>query len=240
MTRFRQVQIHPSMHPDRRMPALLDALQKRVVPGRCHYEGLRQTQQWLNLYRNWSPHQNDPDFRKVYQDAFERAAACFANEIVRVVGLGCGNADKELALIRLLHQRNCDVLFYPCDVSIDLVLMAAEQAEAWIPPQQIEPIVADLERADRPLPEEGDTGVRNGPRLLTLFGMIPNFAPGVIWPRLAGWLGPDDRLIFSVHLAPGEDYRMGVEQVLPQYDNSETRSWLGIFLGAMSEMRKSP
>ncbi len=67
-------------------------------------------------------------------------------------------------------------------------------------------------------------------RLLTFFGMIPNFEPGRIMPRLASALQPGDLLLLSANLAPGRDYAQGVQRILPLYDNELTRDWLLGFL----------
>ena len=67
-------------------------------------------------------------------------------------------------------------------------------------------------------------------RLITFFGMIPNFEPQVILPRLAGLVRPADYLLFSANLAPGADYAAGVQRILPLYDNALTRDWLMTFL----------
>ena len=67
-------------------------------------------------------------------------------------------------------------------------------------------------------------------RLFTFFGMIPNFEPGVILPRLASVVRPKDCLLFSANLAPGPDYAAGVQKILPLYDNPPTREWLMTFL----------
>ncbi len=76
-----------------------------------------------------------------------------------------------------------------------------------------------------------DTQHPTGPiRLFTFFGMIPNFEPDVILPRLASLIRNRDLLLFSANLAPGADYDEGVEKVMPQYDNSLTREWLMTFL----------
>jgi len=66
--------------------------------------------------------------------------------------------------------------------------------------------------------------------LITFFGMIPNFEPQLILPRLAALVRPADHLLFSANLAPGSDYAAGVRQVLPLYDNALTRDWLMTFL----------
>ena len=60
--------------------------------------------------------------------------------------------------------------------------------------------------------------------------MIPNFEPDLILPRLASLVRPGDLLLLSANLAPGDDYRKGVRQILPLYDNELTRDWLMSFL----------
>ena len=67
-------------------------------------------------------------------------------------------------------------------------------------------------------------------RLVTFFGMIPNFEPHQILPKLTELLRPNDFLLFSANLAPGADYAAGMEKILPQYDNPLTRDWLSAFL----------
>jgi L-histidine N-alpha-methyltransferase len=67
-------------------------------------------------------------------------------------------------------------------------------------------------------------------RLTSFFGMIPNFEPEMILPKLASLVGKDDWLLFSANLAPGSDYQAGVTKILPQYDNPLTRDWLLAFL----------
>jgi hypothetical protein len=72
--------------------------------------------------------------------------------------------------------------------------------------------------------------VSEAARLITFFGMIPNFEPALILPRLAGLLRRADHLLFSANLAPGPDYAAGVRRILPLYDNALTRDWLMTFL----------
>jgi len=72
--------------------------------------------------------------------------------------------------------------------------------------------------------------VTRHPSLVTFFGMIPNFEPQIILPRLAALVRPMDFLLFSANLAPGNNYAAGVKKVLPQYDNPLTRDWLMTFL----------
>jgi L-histidine N-alpha-methyltransferase len=71
---------------------------------------------------------------------------------------------------------------------------------------------------------------QEGTRLVTFFGMIPNFEPQIILPKLASLVRPKDFLLFSANLAPGNNHAAGMKKVLPQYDNPLTRDWLMTFL----------
>jgi uncharacterized SAM-dependent methyltransferase len=70
----------------------------------------------------------------------------------------------------------------------------------------------------------------NTPRIITFFGMIPNFEPNQILPKLGSLIRPKDFLLFSANLAPGTNYATGMGKILPQYDNPQTRDWLMTFL----------
>jgi hypothetical protein len=61
--------------------------------------------------------------------------------------------------------------------------------------------------------------------------MVPNFEPNQCFRGLGALMMPDDRLLVSANLAPGDDYAAGVNRVLPQYDNPLTRDWLLTWLG---------
>jgi hypothetical protein len=84
-------------------------------------------------------------------------------------------------------------------------------------------IVCDLSTA-------ADISFDTAPKLITFFGMLPNFEPNAIIARIAGFLGRADYLLCSANLAPGTDYAKGVKKVLPQYDNALTNDWLMTFL----------
>jgi uncharacterized SAM-dependent methyltransferase len=122
------------------------------------------------------------------------------------------------------------VLYTPSDVGTAMVLTAWQAATAVVAPEDCFPLVCDLASADDLAAVLGALPVSDATRLVTFFGMIPNFEPAVILPRLAGTLRPGDYLLFSANLAPGIDYAAGVQRVLPQYDNALTRDWLMTFL----------
>ena len=95
-----------------------------------------------------------------------------------------------------------------------------------MPEKNCFPFVCDLATAD----DLHETLVTRHPSLVTFFGMIPNFEPQEILPKLAALIRPKDFLLFSANLAPGSDYAAGIREVLPQYDNPQTRDWLMTFL----------
>jgi len=113
-----------------------------------------------------------------------------------------------------------------------MVLVARKAALAQLPPGRCHPLICDLARAEtegllKVLAQHAPLG---SPRILTFFGMIPNFEPGDILAKLAGLLRPTDHLLFSANLAPGPDYSAGMQRILPLYDNPLTRDWLTTFL----------
>ncbi|HEY3930783.1 MAG TPA: hypothetical protein VGM58_00260, partial [Verrucomicrobiae bacterium] len=92
------------------------------------------------------------------------------------------------------------------------------------------PFVCDLATAND-LPVFFKSQISNHQsRIITFFGMIPNFEPREILPKLASLIRPKDLLLFGANLAPGKNYTSGMKEILPQYDNPQTRDWLLAFL----------
>ena len=149
---------------------------------------------------------------------------------MHLVGLGCGGGQKDTRLLKLLQDSGKKAFYTPSDVSTAMVLVARQTATAVIAPEDCSPLVCDLASADDLPAVLAALPVSDAARLITFFGMIPNFEPQVILPRLAGLLRPADHLLFSANLAPGADYAAGVERILPLYDNALTRDWLMTFL----------
>lgn len=220
------VAIHPSQFPDKVRRDLLDSLRTREVNHKFHYDSVKQTQKWLALHQACSPSRYDVDCAAIYDAGFTEAAADITSKKVHVFGLGCGGGQKDTRLLQLLQQSGKEVFYTPCDVSTAMVLTARQTALAVVPEDHCFPLVCDLAGAD----DLGATLATRHPALVTFFGMIPNFEPAMILPKLASLIGPDDRLLFSANLAPGNDYAAGVKKILPQYDNTLTRDWLLAFL----------
>ena len=224
-----QVAIHPSQFPEAVRGALLESLRARQVDHRFHYDSLKQTQQWLALHQAYSPSRTDADCAAVYERCFAAAAAgVVSRQRVHLIGLGCGGGRKDTRLLQGLIRSGREVFYTPVDVSPAMVLVARQAAMAVISPADCFPLVCDLGAAEdlrAVLEDPAETA-----RLFTFFGMIPNFEPQVILPRLARLLRPGDTLLLSANLAPGPDYAAGVRRILPLYDNAPTREWLMTFL----------
>jgi uncharacterized SAM-dependent methyltransferase len=222
--------IHPSQFPQAVRLDLLDSLRSRRVNHKFLYDSHRQTQKWLALHQAFAPSRTDPDCAAIYDASFAAVAAEIDSRTIHVVGLGCGGGQKDTRLLRLLKERSVHPGYTPSDVSTAMVLVAREAALDVIAPEDCHPFVCDLATADDLPGLLGLLGDSDAPRLLTFFGMIPNFEPGLILPRLASLVRPGDHLLFSANLAPGPDYDGGLRRILPLYDNDLTRDWLMAFL----------
>jgi L-histidine Nalpha-methyltransferase len=220
------IEIHSSQFPENVRRDLLASLRSRKVNHKFHYDSVKQTQKWLALHQIYSPTRNDEDCRKIYEKSFKAAAAKIKSKNVHVIGLGCGGGQKDTRLLKLLKARGQEIFYTPCDVSSAMVLVARQTALAILPEKNCFPVVCDLATAA----DLQKLLATRHPSLVTFFGMIPNFEPQDILPKLAVLIRPKDFSLFSANLAPGKNYAAGVKKVLPQYDNLPTREWLMTFL----------
>ncbi len=230
MSSVANVTIHASQFPDKVQWDLLHSLRAREVNHKFHYDSVKQTQKWLALHQAYSPSRNDDNCVATYDRSFEAVAARIQSPRVHLIGLGCGGGHKDTRLLSLLKQSGKRIAYTPCDVSVAMVLVARQTALSMICENDCHPLVCDLLAADdlaAVLEQRIDFAET---RLITFFGMIPNFEPQPILSRLGAVLRPDDLLLFSANLAPGPDYATGVHRILPQYNNALTRDWLMTFL----------
>lgn len=230
MSSLVNVAIHPSQFPEKVRLDLLDSLRARAVNHKFHYDSVKQTQKWLALHQAHSPSRNDADCAAIYDAGFAAAAARVDAKSVHLIGIGCGGGQKDARLLCLLKNRGKQIFYTPCDVSTAMVLTARQTALAVLPENHCFPLVCDLAGMDDLTSVFNQRHTSSATRLTTFFGMIPNFEPEMILPKLASLIGGEDWLLFSANLAPGSDYEAGVKTVLPQYDNPLTRDWLLAFL----------
>ena len=230
MTTSVQVAIHPSQFPENVRRDLLTSLRTRRVNHKFHYDSVKQTQKWLELHEAHSPARYDKSCLATYNKAFAASVKIIKAKSLHIIGLGCGGGQKDVQLMKQLQSRGKFFSYTPCDVSLAMVLVARTATRGLLPPEKCFPVVCDLATADD-LPElfARSCGPRTS-RLITFFGMIPNFEPQQILPKLSELLRRNDFLFFSANLAPGDGYTAGLKQILPQYDNPLTRDWLTAFL----------
>ena len=224
------VAIHVSQSPENVRRDLLASLRSRRVNQKFHYDSVKQTNKWLALHQAYAPSRNDTDCAATYDRAFAAATQHIKAKQVHLAGLGCGGGQKDTRLLKLLRAGGKAVSYTPSDVSMAMTLVAQQAAKQVVKEDQIFPFVCDLATADdlaRVLATRHPSPVT---RLVTFFGMIPNFEPQDILPKLAKLIRRQDILLFSANLAPGTDYAAGVAKILPQYDNELTREWLLTFL----------
>ncbi|MEO6035265.1 MAG: L-histidine N(alpha)-methyltransferase [Verrucomicrobiota bacterium] len=222
------ITIHPSQFPENVRRDLLESLRSRQINHKFHYDSVNQAQKWLALHQAYSPSRTDPNCLQVYDQSFIAAAERIGGKRVHLIGLGCGGGQKDARLLNLLKKSGRELFYTPSDVSVAMVLVAQAATSRVIGAKNCFPMVCDLASPSElkfSIPE----GV-NSSRLLTFFGMIPNFEPQGILPKLAGILHEGDLLLFSANLAPGHDYAAGMRKILPLYDNKLTREWLQTFL----------
>lgn len=225
-----RVAIHSSQFPEAVQRDLIESLRTRRINPKFHYDSVKQTAKWLALHRTHSPSRTDDDCAAAYDAGFKAAVARISERRVHLIGLGCGGGQKDTRLLTLLKGAKHDLAYTPCDVSTAMVLAARQTALAVLGQEDCHPFVCDLATAgDLPAIFEGQSASGSA-RLFTFFGMIPNFEPEVILPKLARLVQGNALLLFSANLAPGPDYAAGVQRVLPQYDNPLTRDWLMTFL----------
>jgi L-histidine N-alpha-methyltransferase len=224
------VVIHQSQFPENVRRDLLESLRTRRVNHKFHYDSVKQTNRWLALHQAYAPSRNDPDCMGTYDCAFAEASKKIRAARVFVLGLGCGGGQKDARVLRHLFASGKEVMYQPLDVSVAMVLVARQTVSAVVPYHKCAPFVCDL-ATTTDLPQVLRTREFDySARLVTFFGMIPNFEPADILPKLASLVRAEDWLLFSANLAPGSDYAAGVARILPQYDNDLTRKWLLAFL----------
>ena len=226
MTAAVQVAIHPSQFPENIRRDLLASLRTRRVNHKFHYDSVKQAQKWLALHEAHSPARYNQGVLATYDQAFVEAAAQMKAGRIHVIGLGCGGGQKDVQLMKRLQVCGKNISYTPCDVSVAMVLVARKAAMAFVSAEKCSPFVCDLAT----VPELSELHAANHPSLVTFFGMIPNFEPDQILPKLISLLRPQDFLLFSANLSPGNDYAAGMKTILPQYDNPLTRDWLLAFL----------
>src|SRR5450432_655259 len=190
MKSIANVAIHASQFPENVRRDLLASLRARQVNHKFHYDSVKQAQQWLALHQVYSPSRNDVDCAATYDCALAEAVRQIRAKRVHVIGLGCGGGLKDTRLLKLLKAGGKEIFYTPCDVSTAMVLVARKVAMSVVTEKNCFPFVFDLASADDLPAVLAKHNPRNAARLVTFFGMIPNFEPQDILPELAALVRP--------------------------------------------------
>jgi hypothetical protein len=225
-----RVTVHASQFPASVRRSLVESLRSRKINHKFHYESFKQVRKWLALHEAFSPSRADSGCVRAHEHGFKAAAACFNAPRVHLVGLGCGGGRKDAAMLRRLRAPGRELFYTPVDVGVAMVIEGRESALAEIPEANCFPLVCDLALAGDLAGVLEEPRAAGAARLYTFLGMIPNFEPETILPRLTALVRPGDVLLLSANLAPGADYAASVRRIVPQYDNALTRDWLLTFL----------
>ena len=224
---------HPSVGEGALERGAIESLRANRIDPKLLYVTPHQAELWRQVFLRHSPIHGNPEFARIYRDAFARVIAQLPARKVLLVGLGCGTGRKELDLFSHLKASGREAIFSAIDVSRDLVAESAQKlADAGAGHERS--LVCDLAETDF-LADwlNRAAGRENLPRLITFFGLAPNLAPSMVTRLFKSILRPGDILLCSAHLAPvgdGEDLAAAMRSVLPQYDNRETLAWLSAAL----------
>jgi hypothetical protein len=202
------------------------------VPASFHYETPRQARLWRALHEAVSPAGQAGAAWGLYEQAAEAVVSRLPEGEVLVIGLGCGSGRKDCRVLEACRARGKRAHYLPVDVSLPLVLTAAEAAAPLVETGggRIWPVVTDLmAEEDWGAWWQGEfpAGVAC---ILTFYGMLPSLAPEEARACLQRWLRPGCWLMLSANLIPAGEGADALKGVLPQYDNDFTRRWLSVFL----------
>jgi L-histidine N-alpha-methyltransferase len=228
---FEQVYLHSSQFPDQVYRDYLTGFKQQKIPHKFHYDSVKQSQKWLKIHQVYSPSRNDQNCVVSYEKCFAETANIVKNSaVIEVIGLGSGGGTKDTLLLSQLSKTNHQLFYYPIDVSLSLSVISAQKARSTCPQVLVKPVVCDLLHADDLIKQidygTNNQNLENSQKIITFFGMIPNFTPDEIMPILSNFLNKGDILLLSANLAPGDDYLAGINQVIHQYDNQLTKDWL--------------
>jgi hypothetical protein len=223
------IDVHPSVGNEALRRDAIESLAANRIAPKFLYVTPHQTDLWRQVFLKHSPIHGNPEFVRIYRDAFRRILDTFAAKKVLLVGLGCGTGTKEAQLCESLKGQDRTVIFSAIDISHELVMESARKLEA-AGAEHRRSLVCDLDQSTF-LDEWLDRQDDELPRLITFFGLVPNFSPSLISRIFRAVLRPGDALLVSAHLAPirGEapdKLAAAMTSVLPQYDNPETLAWM--------------
>ena len=189
------------------------------LPASALYSSPSLGQLWKKVHLACSPFLRRPAVRRLYQKPASQLRKQLKDSY-SLIALGCADGIKDSLLLKKLPK---PAFLLAADTNLSL----ARRAALRLPAHHKRSCKIDLLKPLPPfqLPPSTIPTTRH-PRLVTLFGVLPNLDPLPLLQRLARRMKPDDFLLFSANLAPGKSGFAGARKVLSQYDNPPTRHWL--------------
>jgi len=222
---FIDVVVHESVHPEALAAELREGLAAGEVATRQHYVSARQARLWQEIAVAFSPARDESDGARAYEAVNSLVADRVEGEGAHVIGLGCGDGAKERRLLDTLSGTG-PLTATAVDVSLPLVQVAVDRLAAAPGTALGRPVVCDLGLAAPDLPAM--VGEAPGPRVVTLYGILPGMEAFAAMAAALSLLRPGDLLAVSANLLPGGEGAL--EAVTAQYDNAPTRRWIGAFV----------
>ena len=224
--------IHDSQYPMRVRQELCHGLRTKALPGKFLYDSPAQAQRWLTYHHAYSPSRTDAALLHLYQHTFRTALRHLTASPLHYISLGCGGGTKDLLFLQQATTRHTPLFFTPTDISPTLVVETMLKIQSTLPALPSFPLVVDFTAAPDlasvlAQPEPPDTQ-----RVLTCFGMLPNFDYQTFLPYVQHLLRPGDLLLLSANLSP-LPYPDACPHILPQYDNPLARAWYGGLLDSL-------
>jgi len=223
---------HDSQYPARVAEQLRQGLRARKLPGKFLYESPAQAQRWLAYHQAYSPSRTEPALLTLYQQAFQAALQALSPRALHYVSLGCGGGNKDALFLQQAASYCPSLVFTPMDTSAALVVETMRRIQSALPALTTAPLVVDLdlEPALTPWLSQHETAAHR--RLLSCFGMLPNFAYRTFLPYIRSLIRPGDMLLLSANLSPGL-CADAVARILPQYDNPLACAWYAGLLDSL-------
>ncbi len=190
----------------------LSGLERRYLSEKFFYWFPLSVKAWLDLCQGSQPYKNyTRSFQLISRHAAEVAAQCPGPRI-EVVGLGAGQGDKDLLVLRALGTNGCALAYRPVDSSQALLEIALQRASDV--GFEARGLKADLED---PRTTERLAAAADQPRLFLLLGnSLGVFDPFEFLKALRRLLRPEDRLLLDAEIYQGQDTMAG-------YDNAVNR-----------------
>lgn len=216
--------VHDSQYPSRHAEQLRHGLRAKKLSSKFLYDSPAQAQRWLTYHQAYSPSRTESNLLALYEQAFQTALQRLSSTSLHHVSLGCGGGVKDVRLLQQAVSQGKILSFTPMDISAALVIETMLRVQRTIPDLRSFPLVVDLEVQPDLSTLLAQQEAPNTERLLTCFGMIPNFDYQTFLPYIRRLMRPTDMLLLSANLSP-TPYPDAGSRILPQYDNPQARAW---------------